>query len=92
MMPKKVIQQIQELLPNKGYAIVFNQRLRAEDLNQLKEICQAASIKVLILTDARVVPLDKLAGVIGRADEAELAKVLDVTEAQPEPRHDWNGA
>lgn len=78
----KAIRQIQELQPHRGYAIVFNQRLKAEDLTQLKEVCQAGEIKVLILTDARVVPLDQLFAVVGKTDEGEISKALDVTEAQ----------
>jgi hypothetical protein len=88
MSMSKAIRQIQELMPNRGYAIVFNQRLRAEDLKQLKEVCEKGQVKVLILTDARVVPLDQVFAVVGKTDEAQIAKALepeplDVTEAQP---------
>jgi hypothetical protein len=126
---RKAIRQIEALTPG-AYAIVFNHRLEAAELNELKEICQKVNIKALLLTDARVVPLSQVFAVVGNTNEVEIAKALeakgetvplpdvqvssqwdadtkdvpykmttsstgvelDVTESQPEPRHDWNGA
>jgi DNA-binding MurR/RpiR family transcriptional regulator len=87
---RKAIRQIQELRPG-AYAIVFEHRLEAKELNELKELCQKLNIKALLLTDARVVSLDQLFALVAKVDEAEIQKALnakpevelDVTETQP---------
>jgi len=80
MMGKRVIRQIEELKAGQRYAVVFNERLSAADVTQLKAVCEKANIQVLILTNARVVPVNKLAAVIGEyADpvKVELASVAN---------------
>lgn len=89
---RKAIRQIQSLVPERAYAIVFNHRLDAAELKELADICTKVHVKALLLTDARVVPLDQVFSVIGNTNEVEIAKALeargetvalDVTETHP---------
>ena len=73
---RKIVQQVQELLPGRKYALVINHPLTVGELQELKELCQAAHVFAMILTDTRVVPLAQLATVIGTAATAEIAQAV----------------
>ena len=91
---RKAIRQIQDLTPG-AYAIVFEHRLAAAELAELKDLCLKSNIKVLLLTDARVVPLDQVFTLVAHVDEAEITKALmaqpnvtlEVTKTEAEAPH-----
>jgi len=78
---RKAIRQIQELTPERAYAIVFSEKLTAAELQELKGVCEKVHVKVLLLTGARVVNLEQVFTLVAKTDEAQLEKALDVTEA-----------
>lgn len=83
MSMRKIIQQVHELLPGKKYALVVNRPLTVKELQELKELCEAAHIFAVILTDTRVVPLEQLAAVVGLPAAESVLEALPVeTEAQ----------
>lgn len=79
---RKSIRQIQKLAPERIYAIVFEHKLDAKELGELKEVCEKVKIRALLLTSARVVPLDQIFSIVAPTNEAEIG-LLDVTEAAP---------
>lgn len=78
---RKAIRQIQNLRPEQAYAIVFEHKLDAGELEQLRNICEKAHIRALLLTDARVIRLDLVAGLVAKTDEAAAEKFIQETGA-----------
>jgi len=76
-MNKRIIRQIQELKDGQRYAIVFNERLTGDELGQLRSVCEGARIQALILTNAKVIPLAQLAGVIGEAADQVVEQLAE---------------
>ena len=73
---RKIVKQIQELAPERTYAIVISHRLAAQELAELKALCEKVHVKALLMTDARVVPLDQLFGIAAQTTEGEIAKAM----------------
>lgn len=82
-MNKRIIRQIEELKDGQRYAIVFNERLTAGELGQLRTVCEGAHIQALILTNARVIPLAQFAGVIGEAADQVAELLAPAPNTQP---------
>ena len=81
---RKAIRQIQELKPSR-YAIVFDKPLNATELQELKQTCEQANIRALLLTNARVVPLDEVFALAAKTTEAEIARATEKKIVAPDP-------
>ena len=82
---RKAIRQIQALVPERAYAIVFEHKLDARELGELKTICESAHIRALLLTDARVVPLEQVFALVGKTDEMQITEALTAKSIPPKP-------
>lgn len=60
----KVINSLQELDPNKVYAIVVKDRVTREQVEKLQAACDLLGIKGLILTNSVVIELEQSAIIV----------------------------